>query len=96
MREDQTDDQEPLPLLRKLVPGEGFMPVPVLPFTVTKPVTSGRTPIEIVSRDTRLAFGKIFAKEDRWFQSCLPMIADSRGHRPDCPLGNALKTAEGP
>jgi hypothetical protein len=68
----------------------------LLRFTVTRPVTNREVPKVVAPRGTRLAFGKIFVKEGRRFQSCLPMIADSRGHRPDCPLGNALKTAEGP
>src|SRR6266699_5773735 len=57
----------------------------MLPFTVTKPVTSRKTPIAVVSRDVNLVFGKISKRAATRFVPC-PLIADGPRHRPDIPL----------
>jgi len=56
----------------------------MLPFTVTKSVTSRGMLIAVESRDANLVFGKFSKGAAATFRPC-PLIADSMGHRPDCP-----------
>jgi len=46
-------------LLLKLEPSGGFQLQLLVPFTVTKPVTSQEMAIAVESRDVKLVFGKI-------------------------------------
>ena len=51
----------------------GFLFHPLLPSTVTKPVTNQEMSKAVVSRDAEFVFGKFYD----------PLIADSMIHRPD-------------
>ena len=59
-------------------------PNPVLPSTVTKPVTSQETSKAVESRDANHVFEKILYEQLQRFDLC-PLIADDSVWEHDCP-----------
>ncbi len=63
----------------------------MLPFTVTRPVTIQEVSIAVESRDANRVFVKGVSKRRLHLSIYVPVIADSRGQRPDCPLESPWK-----